>query len=226
MLVRRAVVLPGSASATDFVRRAFGAALAGAGYELVAPEPRPGAGVVAAAAAALTAVRPRLAGGVSLGAHVAARWAAGQPRIEGLLLALPAWTGPPGTVAAASELAAAEVERLGPERAAAGARAAGGPAWVADELAAAWPRYGAELAATLRAAAAAPGPGIEELRRITVPVGLVAFRDDPMHPAGVAEEWAALLPCAAVEWLRLGDLAGDRAPLGHAAVRAWRRAAG
>jgi pimeloyl-ACP methyl ester carboxylesterase len=227
-----AVLLPGSGSSADFVRRSFGPALPG--WELITPEPVPGASVVASAGADLdAAVRrygARLAGGVSLGAHIAARWAAGnagagRATVAGLLVALPAWVGAPGPVAAASAAAAAEVERLGPRAAAAQAATAGAPAWVAAELAAAWPRYGAELAATLRATAAAPGPTRDELRAIDVPVGLVAFRDDPMHPADAAEEWAALIPRCAVEWLRLDDPAADRSVLGRAAVRAWERAA-
>jgi len=228
--VRVAVLLAGSGSSADFVRRAFGAALAGAGYGLVAPEPVPGPSLVPAAFAALDdAVRREdvaLVGGVSLGAHVAVRWAAERSAaagIAGVLAALPAWTGPPGTVAAASERAAAEVERVGAEAAVARARAAG-VRWVADELAAAWPRYGDALPATLRAAAAAPGPDPAELARTPVPVGIAAFRDDPLHPAGVAAEWATLLPLAAVEELTLADLAADRAPLGAAALRAWSRA--
>jgi pimeloyl-ACP methyl ester carboxylesterase len=224
-----AVLLPGSGSSADFVRRAFGPALPG--WDLVTPEPVPGAAVVDAAWADVdTAVRrygARLAGGVSLGAHVAARWAAANPAtVAGLLIALPAWVGAPGPVAAASAVAAAEVERLGPAAAAARAARGGGPAWVAAELAAAWPRYGTELPATLRATAAAPGPTPAELRAIDVPVGIVAFRDDPMHPSGAAEHWAALLPHAAIEWLRLDDPAPDRAVIGQAAVRAWTRAAG
>jgi pimeloyl-ACP methyl ester carboxylesterase len=222
-----AVLLPGSGSSADFVRRAFGPALPGWG--LVTPVPVPGAGVVEAAYAQLdAAVRragARLVGGVSLGAHIAARWAASNPAaLDGLLVALPAWVGAPGVVAAASGAAAAEVERLGAAGAAARAGRNGAPGWVAAELAAAWPRYGAELPATLRAAAASAGPTPEELRAIDVPVGLVAFRDDPMHPADAAQDWAALLPRCAVEWLDLEDPAADRSVLGRAAVRAWERA--
>jgi hypothetical protein len=68
-----AVLLPGAGSSADFVRRAFGAALAEC--ELVAVPPRPGPMVVSAAFAALDAAaaaygpRLRLVGGVSLGAH-------------------------------------------------------------------------------------------------------------------------------------------------------------
>jgi len=230
-----AVVLPGSGSSVDFVRRAFGPPLAAAGYALVVPAPVPGSGVVAAAAAGLDdAVRrygARLVGGISLGAHVAVRWAATAPAaapgrgLAGVLVALPGWTGPPGATAGASAAAAAEVLRLGTDGALRRARGGGGPAWVADELAAAWPGYGDQLAATLRATGAAAGPDPTELRRVGVPVGVVGFRDDPLHPAAVAAEWSAALPRSAVEWLRVADPAADRAVLGAAAVRAWRRAA-
>jgi len=228
-----AVLLAGAGSSAAFVRRAFGPALAD--HELVAVRPVPGPTVVAAAVAALDAAavaygpRLRLVGGVSLGAHVAARWAAGRATpwaarlgarrdLAGLLLALPAWTGAPGSVAAATGAAADQVERLGTAGALAAARA-GGVDWVAAELAAAWPAYGDRLAATLRAAAATPGPSVAELRALDLPVGLVAFADDPLHPLAVAEEWTALLPRAGLRRLYLADLAADRSPLGTAAVR-------
>jgi pimeloyl-ACP methyl ester carboxylesterase len=222
-----AVLLPGAGSSAGFVRRAFGPALAD--HELVTVSPVPGPSVVAAAAAALDAAaaaygpRLRLVGGVSLGAHVAARWAAGRD-VDGLLLALPAWTGAPGPVAAATGAAADQVDRLGLAGALAAARA-GGVDWVAEELAAAWPAYGGLLASTLRAAAATPGPSAAELRALDLPVGIAAFADDPLHPLAVAEDWAALLPRAALRRLHLADLAADRGRLG-AAARAALAAAG
>jgi pimeloyl-ACP methyl ester carboxylesterase len=216
-----AVLLPGAGSSADFVQRTFGGALAG--YELVAVPPVPGPSVVSAAFAALDAAaetygeRLRLVGGVSLGAHVAARWAGGRP-LDGLLLALPAWTGRPGAVAAATAAAADQLDRLGMAGALAAARA-GGIAWVAEELSSAWPAYGDLLAATLRAAAGARGPSAAELGALDRPVGIVAFADDPLHPPAVAEQWAALLPRAGLRRLRLADLATDRSRLGTAAVQ-------
>ena len=227
-----AVLLPGAGSSADFVRRAFGRALAD--HDVVAVAPAPGPFVVAAAEGALDAAaaaygqRLRLVGGVSLGAHVAARWAASHPvgrRLDGVLLALPAWTGQPAAVAAATAAAADQVDRLGIAGALAAARA-GGIGWVADELAAAWPAYGPRLAPTLRSAAASAGPSGAELRALDRPAGLVAFADDPLHPLAVAEEWAALLPWAALRRLRLADLAGSRAPLGAAARAALAAATG
>lgn len=258
-----AVLLAGAGSSAGFVGRAFGAPLAAAGYELVAVPPEPGPDLVPAALAALDAAavtygpRLRLVGGVSLGAHLAVRWAAGRAvvpgglgggsgaggvgavgggsggsgdgglggvgevgsvALEGVLVALPAWTGAPGVVAAATAGAADTVERLGT----AGALAAAGDAvpWVAAELAAAWPAYGDRLASSLRAAAASAGPSPAELTSVRVPAGVVAFADDPLHPYAVATGWAAALPRAALRTLHLADLAADRAALGTAALAA------
>jgi len=223
-----AVLLPGAGSSADFVHRAFGGPLAAAGYELVAVPPVPGPGLVAAAYAALDGAaaehgpRLRLVGGVSLGAHIAVRWAARAPMPPaGVLAALPAWTGPPGTVAAATASCATLVDRVGTAAALArAATGAGAVAWVAAELTAAWPRYGPALADSLRAAAAAAGPDPAELAGLRVPVGLVAFVDDPMHPLAVAEGWARVIPRAGVARLRLADLAADRSVLGAAALAA------
>jgi pimeloyl-ACP methyl ester carboxylesterase len=223
-----AVLLPGAGSSADFVTRAFGPPLDQAGYALLTTDPVAGSGVVTAAAADLAAAvsryRPQLVGGVSLGAHLAVRWAASTPNssLEGLLLALPARTGP-ADPAAGSSSAAEAVRQRGAAAVVADIADRAVP-WVADELAAAWPAYGPALAETLDAAAGAAAPYPDELRAVDVPVGLVAFLDDPLHPADVAQRWAALLPRAAVEWLRLADLATDRSRLGAAALHALRRA--
>jgi pimeloyl-ACP methyl ester carboxylesterase len=220
-----AVVLPGAGSSAEFVRRAFARPLRDAGYRLVAPEPVPGPDLVPASFRALDAAaetygpRLRLVGGVSLGAHTAARWtAASGAGLDGVLLVLPAWTGAPGPVAAATAASAELVDRLGT----AGALAAAGTAvgWVAAELAAAWPPNGDGLAASLRAAAAAPGPSRAELAALAVPAGLVAFADDPLHPAAVAYEWAAAIPRAAVRELPLAAPATDRSVLATTALAA------
>ena len=221
------MVLPGAGSSADFVRRAFLRPLREAGYLLVAPPPVPGPDLVRAAFRSLDAAaaeygrRLRLVGGVSLGAHTAARWVgapAGRVELDGVLLVLPAWTGAPGAVAAATAASADLVKRLGTD----GALAAAGTAvgWVAAELAAAWPAYGDALAASLRAAAAAPGPTPAELAALSVPAGLVAFPDDPLHPAAVAHDWAAAIPRAAVRELLLAAPAADRSVLGTTALAA------
>jgi len=242
-----AVVLPGAGSSAEFVRRAFARPLREAGYALVAPAPVPGPDLVAASFRALDAAaaeygpRLRLVGGVSLGAHTAVRWTAarataapapvatdrpapaagappGCPELDGLVLALPAWTGAPGAVAAATAASADLVERLGTAAALAAAGTAVG--WVAAELAAAWPAYRDGLAASLRAAAAAPGPTLAELAALPVPAGLVTFADDPLHPAAVAHEWAAAIPRAAVRELPLVAPAAGRSVLATTALAA------
>jgi hypothetical protein len=219
-----AVILPGAGSSADFVARAFGRPLRTAGYALVAPPPEPGPELVTGAFRALSDCAERygsrlgLVGGVSLGAHVAARWAAGRADLGGVLLVMPAWTGSPAVIAAATAASADVVERLGT----AGALAAAGDAvpWVAAELAAAWPGYGDGLAASLRAAAASAGPSPAELAALTAPAGVVGLVDDPLHPYAVAQEWAATLPYAALGRLGLAEVGSDRSVLGTAALAA------
>jgi len=138
--------------------------------------------------------------------------------LDGLVLALPAWTGAPGAVAAATAASADLVERLGTAAALAAAGTAVG--WVAAELATAWPAYGDGLAASLRAAAAAPGPTLAELAALPVPAGLVTFAGDPLHPAAVAHEWAAAMPRATVRELPLVAPAADRSVLATTALAA------
>ena len=217
---------PGSTA--DFVTRAVGGPLSGEGWTVTAVDDRSGAveQVQAAVAASVRRTGARLAGGVSLGAHAVARWAASAAGaasgIEGLLLVLPAWTGPPGPVAALSSLAAGEVDRLGPD---AVVRSVDDGSWVGTELAAAWPTYGSGLAAALRATARSPGPTLDELARIEVPVGLVGFVGDPFHPVEVAREWCEVLPRAVLVELEKDAPGTDRSVLGRAALAALAAAA-
>jgi pimeloyl-ACP methyl ester carboxylesterase len=227
-----AVVLPGTGSDDRFVRSAFAGPLAALGVDLIAPAPRSGADVVACYREALDhAVRGStslLVGGISLGAHVAARWAASAPqgRLSGLLLALPAWTGPPGAAPAAlaARLTAAQV-REGGVPAALACVAADAPAWLAAELARAWPRHGAGLAPALEAAAAEVGPTEAELAALDVPAGVAALVDDPVHPLAVARRWQGLLPRSALVTARLAAFGDDPETIGRAAVLGWLRAA-
>ncbi|HEV2088384.1 MAG TPA: hypothetical protein VGR21_08740, partial [Cryptosporangiaceae bacterium] len=226
-----AVLLPGTASTADLVHRMFSSPLAAHGYALVTTDP-PGCGglvrrQLAALDDAVTRFAPRLVGGVSLGAHLAARWALSRGPVrslDGLLLAMPAWTGPPGRVAAASGAAAEEVARHG--LAATVARIEGAAAgWVADEIAAAWLRYDeAELVAALHATAAAPAPTLADLARVDVPCGLAGLLDDPLHPAAVARRWARALPRAVLVETTLAAVGTDRSAVGHAALLGWHQA--
>jgi hypothetical protein len=220
-------VTPGTASTADFVGRAFAAPLAALGIGLVSGDAPTDP---AALDEAVARYRPVLVGGVSIGAHLAVRclsrgrW---KHRPDGLLLAMPAWTGPPGPVAAASGLTADEIDRDGVRPALDRIRAGASPdaAWVVEELATAWPGFPpGRLAATLRATSASPGPSLAELSAVTVPCGVAVLRDDPLHPAAVGRSWTTALPCAALVETRLAAVGADREALGRAAVLAWLRA--
>ncbi|WP_316689181.1 alpha/beta hydrolase [Pseudonocardia sp. H11422] len=237
-----AIVLPGSGSDDRFVRAAFQAPLGALGIPLVAPVPERGGRLVAGYRSALddalgTALRKPagtvVVGGISLGAHVAAAWAAERlgedpgaaSALAGLLLALPAWTGPPGDAPAAlaARVTAAQVRRGGVAAAVAQARA-GAPSWLAAELARAWQGFGAGLADALDAAAAEPGPAPQALRTLDVPAGIAGLRDDPVHPLARARHWQRLLPRAALVVSALDPVGADPAVLGRATLLGWLRA--
>jgi len=259
-----AVLLPGSGSDEVFLRTAVAPPLCAIGLTVRTTEVSPGRGVVQGYLRALdlglaeAADRsvPLLVGGISLGAQVAARWAAGQvvdgsaPAglggspgavlggspgrvvggspgrvLGGLLLGLPAWTGQPGTApaAVAAAITAEAVRRDGLPATIETTRAQT-PRWLGDELARAWARHGAGLAGSLEVAAATPGPSESDLARLSVPVGLVGLRDDPVHPLRVAQEWHRLLPRSALVTTTLGALGSDWATLGRALALAWLRA--
>jgi pimeloyl-ACP methyl ester carboxylesterase len=231
---RTAVLLPGSGSDEVFVRAALAAPLRAIGLTVYAPPVRPGAGVVEGYLDALEAEAldgPVLVGGISLGAQVAARWAArrgadgGDGPVAGLLLALPAWTGRPGSApAAVAASATADAVRRDGLAATIDRTRAQTPAWLGDELARAWRRHGAGLADSLDTAAATPGPTAAELAGLRVPVAVVGMRDDPVHPLPVAHEWAGLAPRSALVSSTLTALGRDRATLGRALALAWLRA--
>lgn len=230
----RAVALPGSGSDEVFASSVFAGPLRALGVELHAVVPEPGRGVVrgyrAALDVALDAPGPLLVAGISLGAHVAAAWTAALPgprRPVGLLLALPAWTGEPGDAPAsrAARITAGHVRAGGSSAAIASARA-GSPRWLGDELARAWARYGDTLADTLDSAAAEPGPTEAELRSVSVPAGVAALLDDPVHPLTEAQHWCRQLPRAALCTVAWEAVGADPATLGRAAVLAWLRAGG
>lgn len=222
--VSTAVVLPGTGSDEVFVEAVFGAPLAAAGLRLVAPEPCHGAELADRQLAALDAAADRygpvVAGGISLGAHLAAEWAASRPeRCAGLLVALPAWSGDAGTAPAALAAAASAgaVDALG----VAGALAASVrdvPAWLAGELDRAWRRAGAGLAGSLRVAVGRAAPTLDMLRRIAVPAGVAGCVGDPVHPVEVAVSWTAALPSAELRTITFTEFGDDRAALGRAAL--------
>jgi pimeloyl-ACP methyl ester carboxylesterase len=228
---RTAVLLPGSGSDEVFVRAALAAPLRAVGLTVHAPPVRPGSSVVAGYLDALERAAalggPVLVGGISLGAQVAARWAAGRTdgAVAGLLLALPAWTGAPGSAPAAVAAAVtADAVRRDGLAATIDSTRAQTPSWLGDELARAWRRHGDGLADSLDTAAATPGPTGAELAGLRVPVAVVGLRDDPVHPLPVAREWAELAPRSALVSSTLTALGRDRCTLGRALALAWLRA--
>lgn len=239
-----ALIAHGAGSSAEFVRRAFGRPLRAAGWRLASYDLR-GHGAstpvsderqldvrhhAADLAVLARALDAQLLGGVSMGAHAAVLAATGSaergpiaPAAAGLLLTLPAWTGEPDVVAAANAVQAAELAELGVEPVL-HRICRDHPGWVADELAQAWPGHRPEsFVAVLRALARSPGPAPEQLCRLRVPVGVVALRDDPMHPAAVARRWAGLIPGAVLAEVDFAAPTADRSVLGAAAITAWRR---
>jgi pimeloyl-ACP methyl ester carboxylesterase len=221
-------MLPGTGSDDTFVRSVFEIPMASAGIALVAPPPVPGSSLAVAALSALSdaASDPVVVGGISFGAHLAAEWAVAHPsRCAGLVLALPAWHGAPGSAPASlsASLSAAQVRSLGVDGALASADM---PDWLSAELSRAWHGYGPDLAESLEVASSRPAPTLAELASLEVPVGIAACADDPIHPASVASSWATAFPRAAVCTTRLSIMGLDPEALGRAAVLAFLRACG
>ena len=215
----RLVMAHGAGSESAFLAEAFPAELVGV-LDTRFVDDRTGriGAVMSAIAAAATPDRPAILGGVSLGAHGAARLLARAdrpPHVVAGLLVMPAWTGSPERVADMTGAAAEALEVLGP----AGVLAELNPDdWVTPLLQRAWSRRRpAALVAELRTAAEQAGPTDEELRAIAVPVGVVALRDDPLHPVSVARHWAEKIPRATVVELDRGEPGTGLACFGRAA---------
>ena len=218
------VLLPGTGSDDDYVRRAFGPALDRLGAVPVTPRPEPGRlleGYLAALREA-AADGPIAVGGVSIGAAVAAAWAIAHPQdTVAVLAALPAWTGAPDTAPAAlaARASAAELRRDGLTDTVARMRASS-PAWLADELTRSWTRQWPQLPDAMEAAAGYVAPTAAQLAALTVPMGVAGSPDDPVHPVAVATEWATTAPRAALRTVALADFGADPSALGAAAVAA------
>jgi pimeloyl-ACP methyl ester carboxylesterase len=227
-----AVILHGAGSDAAFVRSAFAAPLARAGYRLIAPDDRTGDPIIMAERLrALLTRQPdvELVGGVSVGAHAVARWAARDARaagLDGLLFVMPAWTGQDRSTATMTRISADTLERSGVHNELERLRQNKELArdWVMEELSRAWPLQSDTLADTLLRTSMSRGPYASELARITTSVGLVALDDDPLHPAAVATTWARHIKHAKVEHLSRHAPAHDRSVIGVAAVHALQRA--
>ena len=166
-------------------------------------------------------------GGVSLGAHAAARVAASWPpgsEPAAVLACLPAWTGTPVRGTGPHAAIAAELQRVGVAGLLTAIAADRDLApWLRETLLTDYARHDPDsLAAVLRSldGGAAPGPG--ELARLTRPLAILGWPDDPGHPLDVAREWARLAPVTALVTLAIGDLDRDLELLGSRAVDAVR----
>ena len=226
-----AVLLPGTGSDDAFVRSVFEVPLAAVCIRTITPKPTPGPTLADAYLRALDEAAkggPVIAGGISLGAHLATEWAlANRDRCTGLLLALPGWHGPPDNApgATSARLAATLVRTRGTEEALKAATT-GAPPWLATELTRTWRTYGEGLADSLAAPAERPAPTLAELATLNIPVGIAASVDDPIHPLDVAKQWLSALPRATMCTTRLEVIGADPEALGRAAVLAWLRAGG
>lgn len=218
------VLLPGTGSDDDYVYRAFSTALHEAGAVIVTPAPEPDRLVDGYRDALDDAARsgPIAVGGVSIGAAVAAAWAVAHPgRAVAVLAALPAWTGSPESAPAAmaARHSASVLRRDGLASATAAMRASS-PPWLADELTRSWLGQWPSLPDAMDEAAAYVAPTLAELERLSVPMGVAAATDDPIHPVEVAVEWAAAAPRAALRTVTLVEMGVDPAVLGAACVAA------
>jgi len=222
-----AVVLPGTGSDAQFADAAFRAPLERRGIRVVAvdPDPRRVVGSYLDALDREARTGAILAGGVSIGAAVALHWAAQHPSAAvGVLAALPAWTGSPeeAPAAASARWTAHELRTHGLEPVVA-AMVESSPAWLGRELSRSWRAQWPNLPSALEEAAAFRALDAEALAGVTVPVGITAAVDDAVHPLAVAQEWAALLPCAALTTVTLAEIGADPAILGTGCLAVWER---
>lgn len=231
-----ALLVPGAGSTPDFLERAFAGPLGRQGFRLASMDlrgVRPGE-ELGALDDAVGAWAPTVLGGVSFGAHLAARWTAsralagaGRPRtsVRTVLAVMPAWTGAPGrlaglTAVSATRIAAhgsaallAELDREVP--------ATSDTRWIVEELCRAWPTWGdAALAEHLHQVAQAPGPTLAELGSLSVPLAVVALGGDLLHPAEIASGWAVAAGRTALVHVAAAVAGRDSDALGVAAVRA------
>jgi pimeloyl-ACP methyl ester carboxylesterase len=218
------VLLPGTGSDDEYVRRAFSVPLHDAGAILESPTPRPG-GLIAGYLSDLDDAAtdgPIAVGGVSIGAAVAAMWALAHPQsVAAVLAALPAWTGSPDGAPAslAARQSALALRRDGLAATTAQMRATS-PRWLADELTRSWARLWPALPDAMDQAADYVAPTRAELARLSVPMGVAAALDDPIHPLAVAQEWAAAAPRAALRTVTLDQIGADPSALGGACLAA------
>ena len=159
-------------------------------------------------------------GGISMGAAIAMRLAVTRPELVcGLIIARPAWSlsAAPANMAANAEVASC-LERHPPEK----ARTRFGRSTTAKVLAVDGPdnlatllgfftREPVDVTAALLRAISADGPGIAEddLRSLRIPTLVIGHGKGVIHPLGLAEELATLIPNAKL--VRITPKSEDRA---------------
>ncbi len=231
-----ALVAHGVGSSARFVVEAFGPAVTGAGHRLVtydlrghgrsSPVRDPAAHRLEEQTADLAAVaaevEPVVVGGVSLGGHVAASWAVGRTDIRGAIVVIPAWIGRAAPGQGPHAAIAEQVRREGVARVL--RRVVADPAvprWLARLLERDWSACDPDsLGAALAALDGGEAPGVHELRRVTVPVGVVGWPDDPGHPLAVARRWASTVPRGALREVGMDEVGADPTRLGRVALGA------
>ncbi len=218
------VLLPGTGSDDDYIRRAFSGPLREVGAVLVAPPPHPDRLIEGYVSALDAAARtgPIAVGGVSIGAAVAVAWAlAHAHKAVAVLAALPAWAGAPdaapAALAARHTASQLRAEGLGTTT---GQMRASSPPWLADELARSWRAQWPQLPDAMDEAAAYVAPSRAELAGLAAPLAVAAAVDDPIHPLGVASEWVDAAPRAALRTVTLEQIGSDPAALGAACLDA------
>jgi hypothetical protein len=97
---------------------------------------------------------------------------------------------------------------------------AGSPAWLAEELTRSWVAQWPSLPEAMDAAAAYVAPTCGQLEGLTVPMGVAAATDDPIHPVEVGAEWVSAAPRAALRTVTLDEIGADPSALGAACVAA------
>ncbi|BAX91987.1 hypothetical protein [Mycobacterium shigaense] len=222
------VLLPGTGSDDDYVRRAFSGPLREVGALLVAPAPEPRGlieGYRRALDSAVTGAArrgPICVGGVSIGASVALAWALAHPdHTVAVLAALPAWAGAPGSAPAAlaARHSASQLRADGLAATTAQMRASS-PPWLADELARSWGGQWPYLPDAMEEAAGYVAPSHAELGRLTAPLGVASAVDDPIHPLQAGIDWVAAAQRAALRTVTLDQIGADPAALGAACLAA------
>lgn len=230
------LVLHGVGSSSTFVAEALATPLLQRGWRLLAADLRghgrstpltdPAAHAHAQHVSDVRALAQHLApaviGGVSLGGHAAVTAAATGTGCTAVLACLPAWTGPSVRGRGPHAAIASEVASIGIDGILARLRRQDGMApWLREVLLRDWPTHDpASLAAALTALDGGDAPTVQEVRRLRVPLALVAWPTDPGHPIEVARQWAAAAPTAHLEEISISDLDSSRGAMGDAIVRA------